>query len=45
VISRILLWCGIGLAAAAVLLWCVLGRWKRLVAEPLAAAPAGPAAA
>lgn len=45
VIARILFWCGIGLAGAAVLLWCVLGRWKRLVAEPPAAAPAGPAAA
>ena len=26
------------LAVAAVLLWCVLGRWKRLVAEPPAVA-------
>jgi hypothetical protein len=44
-ISRILFWCGIGLAVAAVLVWCVLGWWKRLVAEPPAVAPAGPAAA
>jgi hypothetical protein len=43
--SRILFWCGIGLAVAAVLLWCVMGWWKRLVAEPPAVAPAGPAAA
>ena len=48
-VSRILFWCGIGLAVAAVLVWCVLGWWKRLVAEPPAAppaaAPAGPATA
>lgn len=44
-ISRILFWCGIGLAVAAVLVWCVLGWWKRLVPEPPAVAPAGPAAA
>jgi hypothetical protein len=44
-ISWILFWCGIGLAVAAVLVWCVLGWWKRLVIEPPAAAPAGPAAA
>jgi hypothetical protein len=44
-ISRILLWCGIGLAVAAVLVWCVMGWWKRLVPEPPAVAPAGPAAA
>jgi hypothetical protein len=44
-ISRMLYWCGIGLAVAAVLVWCVLGWWKRLVAEPPAAAPAGPATA
>src|SRR3984885_9793025 len=48
-ISRMLFWCGIGLAVAAVLVWCVLGWWKRLVAEPPAAppaaAPAGPATA
>ena len=46
--SRILFWCGIGLAVAAVLVWCVMGWWKRLVAEPpgaTAAGPAGPAAA
>jgi hypothetical protein len=43
-ISRILFWCGIDLAVAAVLVWCVLGWWKRLVAEPPAAAPTGPAA-
>src|SRR3984957_1492116 len=39
-LSRILFWCGIGLAVAAVLVWCVLGWWKRLVAEPPAAPPA-----
>ena len=47
-ISRILFWCGIGLAVAAVLVWCVLGWWKRLIVEPpgaTAAGPAGPAAA
>ena len=44
-ISRILFWCGISLAIAAVLVWCVMGWWKRLVVEPPAAAPAGPAAA
>ena len=44
-ISRILFWCGIGLAVAAVLVWCVLGWWKRLVPEPPAVALAGPAAA
>jgi hypothetical protein len=43
-ISRILVWCGIGLASAAVLVWCVMGWWKRLVVEPPAAASAGPAA-
>ena len=43
-ISRILVWCGISLPIAAVLVWCVLGWWKRLVVEPPAAAPAGPAA-
>jgi hypothetical protein len=42
--SRILVWCGISLAIAAVLVWCVMGWWKRLVAEPPAAGPAGPAA-
>jgi hypothetical protein len=42
--SRILVWCGISLAIAAVLVWCVMGWWKRLVAEPAAAGPAGPAA-
>jgi hypothetical protein len=44
-ISRILFWCGNGLPIAGVLVWCVLGWWKRLVVEPPAAAPAGPAAA
>jgi hypothetical protein len=44
-ISRILVWCGISLAIAAVLVWSVMGWWKRLVVEPPAAAPAGPAAA
>jgi hypothetical protein len=43
-ISRILVWCGIGLPIAAVLVWCVMGWWKRLVVEPPAAAPAAPAA-
>jgi hypothetical protein len=38
--SRILFWCGISLAIAAVLVWCVMGWWKRLVAEPPAAGPA-----
>jgi hypothetical protein len=42
--SRILFWCGISLAIAAVLVWCVMGWWKRLVAEPPAAGSAGPAA-
>jgi hypothetical protein len=42
--SRILVWCGISLAIAAVLVWCVMDWWKRLVAEPPAAGPAGPAA-
>jgi hypothetical protein len=44
-ISRILVWCGFGLPIAGVLVWCVVGWWKRLVVEPPAAAPAGPAAA
>jgi hypothetical protein len=44
-ISRILVWCGLSLPIAAVLVWCVLGWWKRLVVEPPATAPAGPAAA
>jgi len=44
-ISWILFWCGIGLAVAAVLVWCVMGWWKRLVPQPPAVAPAGPAAA
>jgi hypothetical protein len=44
-ISRILFWCGFGLPIAGVLVWCVMGWWKRLVIEPPAAAPAGPAAA
>jgi hypothetical protein len=39
-ISRILVWCGICLPVAAVLVWCVMGWWKRLVVEPPAAAPA-----
>ena len=43
-ISRILVWCAVSLAIAAVLVWCVMGWWKRLVVEPPAAAPAGPAA-
>jgi hypothetical protein len=43
-ISRILVWCGICLPIAGVLVWCVLGWWKRLAVEPPAAAPAGPAA-
>jgi hypothetical protein len=43
-ISRILVWCGISLPIAGVLVWCVMGWWKRLVVEPPAAAPAGPAA-
>jgi hypothetical protein len=43
--SRILFWCGISLAIAAVLVWCVMGWWKRLVVEPPAGTPAGPAAA
>jgi hypothetical protein len=42
-ISRILVWCGISLPIAGVLVWCVLGWWKRLVVEPPAAAPADPA--
>jgi len=42
--SRILFWCGISLAIAAVLVWCVMGWWKRLVAEPPASGPAGSAA-
>ncbi|MGH3298414.1 MAG: hypothetical protein ACRDP7_42155 [Trebonia sp.] len=44
-IWRILVWCGYGLPIVGVLVWCVLGWWKRLVVEPPAAAPAGPAAA
>ena len=44
-ISRILVWCGFGLPIAGVMVWCVLGWWKRLVVEPPVAAPAGPAAA
>ena len=43
-ISRILVWCGFSLPIAGVLVWCVMGWWKRLVVEPPAAAPAGPAA-
>src|SRR3984885_12382592 len=42
-LSRILFWCGISLAIAAVLVWCVMGWWKRLVAEPPAAGSAGSA--
>ena len=42
-ISRILVWCGISLAITAVLVWCVMGWWKRLVVPP-AGTPAGPAA-
>jgi hypothetical protein len=38
--SRILIWCSISLDIAAVLVWWVLGWWKRLVAEPPAAGPA-----
>ena len=44
-ISRILVWCGFSLPIAGVLLWCVLGWWQRLVVEPPAGTPAGPAAA
>ena len=43
-ISRILVWCGFTLPIAGVLVWCVLGWWKRLVIEPAAGTPAGPAA-
>ena len=43
-ISRILVWCGFSLPIAGVLVWCVMGWWKRLVVEPPAAAQAGPAA-
>jgi len=43
-ISRILVWCGLTLPIAGVLVWCVLGWWKRLVIEPAAGTPAGPAA-
>ena len=43
--SRILVWCGFGLPIAGVLVWCVMGWWKRLVVEPPAAAPTGPATA
>jgi hypothetical protein len=43
-ISRILVWCGFTLPVAGVLVWCVLGWWKRLVIEPPAGTPAGPAA-
>jgi len=43
-ISRILVWCGFSLPIAGVLVWCVMGWWKRLVVEPPAATPAGPAA-
>lgn len=44
-ISRILVWCGFSLPIAGVLVWCVMGWWKRLVVEPPAGTPAGPAAA
>ena len=44
-ISRILVWCGFSLPIAGVLVWCVLGWWQRLVVEPPAGTPAGPAAA
>lgn len=44
-ISRVLVWCGLTLPVAGVLLWCVTGWWKRLVVEPPAGTPAGPAAA
>jgi len=43
-ISRVLVWCGFTLPVAGVLVWCVLGWWKRLVIEPAAGTPAGPAA-
>src|ERR1700722_11650105 len=43
-ISRILVWCGFTLPIAGVLVWCVMGWWKRLVVEPPAAVSAGPAA-
>lgn len=44
-ISRILVWCGFSLPTAGVLVWCVLGWWQRLIVEPPAGTPAGPAAA
>jgi hypothetical protein len=43
-ISRILVWCGFSLPIAGVLVWCVMGWWKRLVVEPPAATSASPAA-
>ena len=43
-ISRILVWCGFSLPIAGILVWCVMGWWKRLVVEPPAGTPAGPAA-
>ena len=42
--SRILVWCGFGLPVAGILVWCVLGWWKRLVVDPPAGTSAGPAA-
>jgi hypothetical protein len=44
-VSRILFWCGIGLGVAAVLVWCLMSRWKRPVVKSPAPASAGPAAA
>lgn len=32
--SRIVVWTGLGLAAAALVTWCVMGWWKRAPAEP-----------
>ncbi|MGH3394165.1 MAG: hypothetical protein ACRDPO_05685 [Streptosporangiaceae bacterium] len=40
--SSILLSCAAGLAVAAVLVWCVLGWWKRVPPPQSALVPAGP---
>jgi hypothetical protein len=35
--SRILVWTGLGLAVAGIVVWCVLSRWRRVPADPVSA--------
>lgn len=41
--SRILVWSGVGLVAAGILIWCVLSSWRRAPLEPTVAVGSPPA--